>query len=386
MKFYSFVAAVALMIAWQPCADAQPGRGFGDRGGEEGGRGGFGGRPGGFGGPGGGGDRGGFGGRPGAFGGPPGGGGGPTSFLDRDGNGRLDQNEIDQMPSRFRDFMQSRGVPLRPGVSTEEIQNSMRRVGEEMRASGQGFGAPRPGTPSNGGSADPTANRSAYTPAEPFRPRTKERLTVDLPPRYSELDTDYDGQVALYEWLVVRREELELFDQIDSDLDGLLTPRELKEYDELAASTEPQVAAFADKYKRTRLVIVGANGVTGGGVGEGGKTKLTKEQVEQHVANAKRFFPFLDRDRDGKISVEEMSNSRRIRPMFEQAGIKIEAMSEDQFAKNYTKAMEATGGTAGGDRGGDRGDNRGGDRGGDRGSSRGGDRGGFGGGRGGFGR
>ena len=33
-------------------------------------------------------------------------------------------------------------------------------------------------------------------------------MTVDLPPKYSELDIDYDGQIGLYEWITARRESL----------------------------------------------------------------------------------------------------------------------------------------------------------------------------------
>ncbi|MEQ9407642.1 MAG: hypothetical protein RIK87_07930 [Fuerstiella sp.] len=74
-------------------------------------------------------------------------------------------------------------------------------------------------------------NRAAYSPVQPFRKQDGKRLTVDLPPKYSEFDTDFDGQIALYEWMVARRADMLLFDRMDLDGDGLLTPRELAAYD-----------------------------------------------------------------------------------------------------------------------------------------------------------
>lgn len=255
-------------------------------------------------------------------------------------------------------MMESRGIQLRAGVSTDEFRESMRRQFEQMRQEG---GSPFGRPPAAGGAPDQAANRSQYAPSVSFRPREKERMTIDLPPKYSELDSDFDGQVGLYEWITARRETLELFDQIDIDSDGLLTPAELKDYDEQTADSGKEILAFAEKYKRQRLMIVGGSAATAGANGgskDGGKSKLSKEDIQRHQESATRFFPFMDRDKDGKISMEEFENSRRLKPMFESAGIKIEPMSQEQFTKNYIKAMEAAGSNGGGDR------SRGGDRGG----------------------
>ena len=74
-----------------------------------------------------------------------------------------------------------------------------------------------------------------------------------LPPKYSELDIDYDGQIGLYEWITARRESLSQFDEMDMNFDGILTPSELLVYDEVMASGEPKVTS----YKRERVTIVG---------------------------------------------------------------------------------------------------------------------------------
>lgn len=303
-----------------------------------------------------GGDRSGFGGSRGGFasgppagfggrspvgfgGGPPGSPGGPGgrfgSMMDRNGDGRIDQDEINQMPEGFRSMMESRGMKIQPNTSVEDFRNNMMQQFQKMRAEG-GFGPPgsQPGRPSE----DSQANRTEYSPSAPFRPRSKERVTVDLPPKYSELDLDYDGQIGLYEWITARRESIDQFDDIDENYDGILTPLELKLFDETSESGTPQVASF----KRDRLTIIGGSGSSADGKDgrSSGGGKMSKEERAQQESVGKRYFGMMDRDRDGKVSVEEWSVSRRLKPMFEGAGIKIEAMSEDEFAKKYVKALE----------------------------------------------
>ena len=46
-------------------------------------------------------------------------------MMDRNGNGKLDQEEIDRMPSFVRDMMKSRGVDLRAGVSLDSLRSGM---------------------------------------------------------------------------------------------------------------------------------------------------------------------------------------------------------------------------------------------------------------------
>ncbi len=327
----TFVLAILSLAS----AGAQAQRG-GDRGGF-GGRGGGEVAPGGFGGPGG--SRGGA--PPGGFGGgPPESPGGPGgrlgSMMDPNGDGRIDQNEISKMPEGFRSMMEARGIKIEPGTSVEDFRNNMMQQFQQMREEGGGF---RP--PGSQPQDESQVNRSEYSPASPFRPRSKERITVDLPPKYSELDIDYDGQIGLYEWITARRESIDQFDDIDENVDGILTPLELKLFEETSAGGTPEVVSV----KRDRLTIIGGQGAASGrdngkspGSSKGGK--MSKEEREQQESVGKRYFGMMDRDKDGKVSEEEWSVSRRLKPMFESAGIKVESMSEDQFAKNYVKALE----------------------------------------------
>ena len=213
-------------------------------------------------------------------------------------------------------------------------------------------------------------NRSAYSAATPWRQQDRERMTIDLPQEYADLDTDLDGQIGLYEWVEFRRDELELFDEIDLDFDTMLTPREITAHKELVASAKGIAAALAEKYKRPRLTIVGANGVTtAGGPSD---SNLTEEQQKRMAEASSRVFSAIDRDRDGKLSAEEIKSNPRIAPMFERAGLTITSMSKEEFSSVFSKAMEkmrgssesrggtARGGFGSGDRSGFGGGGRGG--------------------------
>ena len=164
----------------------------GDRGGDRGSRG-FGGDSGGGygrGGDFGGGPPGGFGG--GGFGGPPGGfGGGPPSggrsMMDTNGNGVIDQEEIDRMPSFVRDMMQSRGLVLKAGMTVDEMRSGFSR----STGSSGSPNDPNKGNNSNNNSDNGSGN--APVVLKPYKMKPKPSLIQTLPPAYSEVDVDFDG-------------------------------------------------------------------------------------------------------------------------------------------------------------------------------------------------
>lgn len=334
------ITALSLLVVLTVChpdANAQPPREDGEGFRSRGDRGGFGGR-GGFG-------RRGSGERSG-FGGPGGEGRGPGGFgsrLDQNGDGRIDQNELSQMPEGFRNAMESRGIKLQAGLTVEEFGSSLRQQFERRRME-EGGSSSIGIRPLDRREESPTANRSEYKPPSPFRQREKERVTVDLPPKYSEFDTDFDGQIGLYEWITTRRDDLHLFDEIDMNLDGILTPRELELYDEVSVSGEPKLASYQEKYKRPRVTIVGGPAATPSA--SSGKSKLSKEVKQKHAEFAStKAFPYVDVNKDGRITMEELQRdekTKRIIPMFEKAGIKIgrNPMSEKEFTKKWIQAQE----------------------------------------------
>ena len=261
-------------------------------------------------------------------------------MMDRNGNGRIDADEIQSMPPQFQEMLKSRGVQLRPGMSVDDMRNTMRSAFDRGRDEG---GDRREDFRSRFGGGNDDRNtdqrRTENRGPEIFRPSKKERVTVDLPPKYAEVDTDFDGQIGLYEWMISQRSRLDEFDAIDSNRDGLLTPRELQSFDTASSSTGESIAT---SYKRERLVIVGggSNVRSRGGDPRGGRDGGEQRSPEEIKERADRTFGYLDRDRDGRISEEEWSRSRRTSGEFQAAGIRLTSMSKDDFAKAYAKAQE----------------------------------------------
>lgn len=344
-------------------------RGFGgDSGGSGrsfgGGGGGFG-PPGGFGGgmPSGGGPGGGFGGGsfgpPSGFGGgggfgggsfgPPGGfgGGGESrggrfgSMMDSNGNGKIDQEEIDRIPSFIRDRMKERGMDLKAGMSLDDMQNGFR--------SSMAGGAPgQPGQPNQPGNTN--NGQPAVKALTPYKMKPKEKLTVALPQSFVEYDTDYDGQIGLYEWMMTRRNDLDQFDVIDTDYDGILIPDELVAYESGQASQ--QVAAASPQAKLRIVTGVPSRakssatqpGQPGNSGDQNGRGNNPWGGGGSEVAMAPQYFERLDGNRDGFVDPDEWQQSRRVRGMFEQAGIKLERMNLQQFTDNLAKVSSNTGG------------------------------------------
>lgn len=258
-------------------------------------------------------------------------------MMDSNGNGTIDQDEIDRMPSFVRDMMRARGQELKAGMSLDDMRNNMQR----------GFN----GEDGRSGDRDPYDARNANrTPVlTPYKMKPKKPLTLTLPPAYSEVDTDFDGQLGLHEWMMTRRADLEQFDAMDTDHDGYLIPEELEEAESAANAASNNAVASVE---RKKLTIVGApapanrndrdgNRENGQGDNDNGSNRGGRGGGE--AAMAPQYFSRLDSDQNGTVDSNEWQQSQRVRGMFEQAGIPITDMNLDQFTANMTKLSDNSG-------------------------------------------
>ncbi len=266
-------------------------------------------------------------------------------MMDSNGNGQIDQEELDRMPSFVRDMMKARGVELKAGMSLDDMRNSMSR----------GFSGGPGGTP-----GDPNANAQGQRPKAltPYRMKPRKPITLSLPPAYAEVDVDYDGQLGMHEWMMTRRAEIEQFEAMDTDFDGFLTPEELQAAEVAAAAANGQPVAAAASEARKRLTIVSAtparvkagqqapNGTPNGQPGQPGQPQpggfpfgggAPGGNGGGEAAMAPSYFSRLDQNGNGMIEAEEWQQSRRVRGMFEQAGIRLDNMNLQQFTENLTR-------------------------------------------------
>ncbi len=214
----------------------------------------------------------------------------PVARLDANQNGVIDQEEIDGIPDRIRRMMDARGFQVESGESVDVVRNRVRQQFDEDRQDREP--SDRDDGPGNSG----RANRSTPPPA--FKPRDRKRITIDLPKSYTEVDTDFDGQIGLYEWIVARRTDLELFDNIDLNIDGLLTPRELAAWDQ---HKETAAGKSAARSKRERLLIVDGSTDSSAQTGNGRPEVSGKEADDDKPRDRRRGerrFGRPDRARD----------------------------------------------------------------------------------------
>lgn len=289
------------------------------------------------------------GGPPGGFGGPPsgfggGGFGGGRSMMDTNGNGTIEQEELDRMPSFVRDMMKSRGVELKAGMSVDDMRSSMRA----------GFSRGRDDNGSSGGQDNGNNTNSSPVPAKPvLKPyvmKPKPALIATLPPAYSEVDTNFDGQLGLDEWMLSRRTDLNQFDEFDIDHDGFLIPDELKVAEIAATGTNAAMSVRTEKLtivsatpKKSSTAAAGGDNEEAQSSSGSGRWSRGGDVSEQ----AKLYFTRLDRNQDGTIDKDEFQESRRVRGMFERAGIQPAAgMTLEEFTQALQKAasIEQSGG------------------------------------------
>jgi len=167
-------------------------------------------------------------------------------------------------------------------------------------------------------------------------------MTLDLPEEYAELDRDKDGQLGLYEW---KLSEIAEFRSYDVNADGFLTPRELltggSEDAESASSGEDgdssresdsrnsgdrsaSTKSASTKSASTKSASTkSASTKSASTKTDTSSDKSTSTRDATTVRRAKLFFKSSDKDKDGKLTVEEWGQSRMARSYFSKNKVKV---------------------------------------------------------------
>ncbi len=275
-------------------------------------------------------------------------------YLDRDKNGRLDPQEIENSRGPFKEMLQRAGVDYRRGLDQRSFASAYDKVREQREQESR----------SRGGSDDDSRRREEYerrrkeyeqrkeeearkkegpakrTPTS-IAYRAKERVTVDIPQTFVEGDSDSDGQIGFYEWKKWKRDEIHLFAAYDRNGDGFLTPRELAKGPAEMPDVSTAIAAS------TTISGTQKTGVTPKPATTSSTETVKSEQpgVDMNTAAARRgesMFRLLDRNRDGNLEEDEWARARTTKPLFEKAGIDLsKPMSKNDFLANYVRLSES---------------------------------------------
>jgi Ca2+-binding EF-hand superfamily protein len=320
--------------------------------------------------------------------------------MDRNGNGVIDGEELEQLNNGFFREVAAGRDPSRP-MDMNEFSELSQQAMERFRAGGggPGLGGFRMEIrgPDGGGSGDNSANRDGSPRPDERRDgdrrdgdsrderrgdsrrsdrddssrsnsdsRSSSRksdkpagfsfgsVTLKLPDQYRSKDKDGDGQIGLYEW---PRSDFATFRKLDRDGDGFLTAAELIKSsggsvpnfgipsNVTIASTDPAAATTALSVADTgRSVGSGTSAFPGppsriaGPSTPGGASSASTDGTDELTRRAGFTFDNLDRDRNGVISAEEWARSRSMRPQFERANAGlVPPISREQFVPAFVK-------------------------------------------------
>ena len=233
------------------------------------------------------------------------------AYYDRDRDGELDEDEIERVRGPLRERLGGRD-----DVSRDEFI----RLAEEQQRGG-------------GGDQDRSdRGRDGNRSSGQSGPKPRERVTVEMPSKYTEGDSDKDGQLGLYEWIQWKsRVSIPEFLALDRNRDGFLTPYEL---------------TIAEKSKDSGEA--GGNAGTSAAAPSGGPRPRLDEATVRVAREAFRNLAGPDE----KISEEEWQNSRATRSRFEDAGVELKLPADlDTFLSLYP-AEQSSAPAASGDAGG----------------------------------
>ena len=271
-------------------------------------------------------------------------------MMDRNRDGRLDEEETRRIPGPMRDSMQKMGADFRRGISRDRFGEMLPRAMEEMRRgreSGGGYGGSsgRGGPPSYGdrsrgsdtdrgdgrgpgdyGRGDDRSRYSRYGSSSRdssgrssrSKPKPAPRVTVDLPEAWKAADLDKDGQIGLYEW---DRKKYKEFFALDTNRDSLLTPREISRASGGSpAPTATAVATTKIQSSRSTSAPTAKPAATPAGA------QIVAAEYDAKSKDgrwAKYVFGRLDKNKDGSLSTDEWKGSVKTRDSFKKHNAQI---------------------------------------------------------------
>jgi len=237
---------------------------------------------------------------------------GGMSFMmtQRGGGGGDDRGE------RMRSFFsQMRSSNASPDDRRQQMQSFFSRMRGGERGTSSRGGSSRGGSSRSGREGSDRGRRGGSS-KEQSKPKPRVRVTVDLPEQYAGLDLDKDGQLGLYEWKLAA---IAQFRTLDANGDGFLTPRELSAGSSTeAVATAAPAAASADPTAASTTAAPSTT-IT---VSAAAAPAASKKDAGL-VRIAKYTFKALDKDKDGSLSAQEWSQSKRTRESFNKKKVKM---------------------------------------------------------------
>ena len=232
-------------------------------------------------------------------------------------------DRAERMRAFFSQMRESRGGDR--GGSSDDRRARMQQFFSQMGGSrGGDRGSSRGGSRGGGreGSRGGSGRGRGGSSGKRAEPKPKPRMTLDLPAEYADRDLDKDGQLGLYEW---KLSEIADFRSFDVNADGFLTPRELLTGGpaETAESTDSSDDGGSSKKDSDTKDSGSSTTKTASTKSAPSGDKSASTRDAKTVRYAKLTFKGLDKDKDGKLTLEEWGQSARTRARFTKAKVKL---------------------------------------------------------------
>lgn len=255
-------------------------------------------------------------------------------YYDKNGDQVLSADELTKVPQPIREWLDKQKVDVAAGLTKEAFETSAPKLVEHLRTrTAETILAPVPlpapgsvpaPTPSSGGGRSQRGNNGGSS-------------------EFRALDLDGDAQLSFREWRAGKRLAGE-FQPRDMNGDGVVTASEFDQTKALASTTPPGSSGSSRPSTPGAPMAQAAPGSTPTtpGTTPPASTGTTSTPANSGLGNSasRQTFESLDKNRDGVLTPEELSGSRRVGPAFKEKGIDISKnMTREDFHANYAKAF-----------------------------------------------